>query len=145
MHRYNIWLCLTLCILETPKQVLLQIVKTEMKYSIMLHFIRVYTGCTGKKDHQTKEYNIFFLNNDLTPLDMCNGLSQVWKDESISIQSVKSWSDDHCPMIPYLPKIFKHLNSFFASSNFCHLLIAFATVWTQIRTDKTFCCKILVG
>ena len=37
------------------KQVFLQTVKTQMKYSIY----RVYTGCKGKKDHQTKEYNIF--------------------------------------------------------------------------------------
>ena len=33
---------LTLCILETPKRVLLQTVKTQMKCSIMLHFIRVF-------------------------------------------------------------------------------------------------------
>ena len=32
------------CIRETPKRVLLQTVKTQMKCSIMLHFIRVYTG-----------------------------------------------------------------------------------------------------
>ena len=25
----------------------------------MLHFIKVYTVCKGKKDLQTKEYNIF--------------------------------------------------------------------------------------
>ena len=25
----------------------------------MLHFIRVYTVCKGKKDLKTKEYNIF--------------------------------------------------------------------------------------
>ena len=50
---------LTLCIREAPKWVLLQTVKTEMKCSIMLHLIRVYTVCKGKKDLQTKEYNIF--------------------------------------------------------------------------------------
>ena len=49
---------LPLCIRETPKQVLLQKVKTQMKCSIMLHFISVYTICKGKKDLQTKEYNI---------------------------------------------------------------------------------------
>ena len=42
-------------------RVLLQTVKTQMKCSIMLHFIRVYTVCKGKKDLQTKEYNIFVL------------------------------------------------------------------------------------
>ena len=41
---------LTLCILEAPKWVLLQTVKTQMKSSIMLHFIRVYTVCKDKKD-----------------------------------------------------------------------------------------------
>ena len=40
----------------------------------MLHFIRVYTVCKGKKDLQTKENNIF-ANYDLTPLSMYNGLS----------------------------------------------------------------------
>ena len=45
---------LTLCIQETPKRVLLQTVKTQM-----LHFIRVYTVCKGKKDLQTKEHNTF--------------------------------------------------------------------------------------
>ena len=34
---------LILCILETPKQVFLQTVKTQMKCRIMGHFIRVYT------------------------------------------------------------------------------------------------------
>ena len=53
---------LTLCIREIPKRVLLQTVKTQIKCSIMLHFIRVYTVCKGKNDFQTKEYNIFFFN-----------------------------------------------------------------------------------
>ena len=43
----------------------------------MLHFIWVYTVCKGKKDLKTEEYNIF-LNNNLTPLDMDNGQSQVY-------------------------------------------------------------------
>ena len=42
------------------------------------HFIRVYTVCKGKKDLQTKIYNIFFFNYNLAPLDMYNGLSQVY-------------------------------------------------------------------
>ena len=49
---------LTRCIQETPKQVLLQTMMTQMKCSIMLHFIHVL-HCKGKKDHQTKENNIF--------------------------------------------------------------------------------------
>ena len=69
---------LTLCIWETPKRVLLQTVMTQMKCSIMLHFIRVYAVCKGKKDLQTKQYNISFLNYNLTSLDMYNGLSQLY-------------------------------------------------------------------
>ena len=35
-----VMLCtLTLCIRETPKQVLLQIVRTKIKRSVMVHFI----------------------------------------------------------------------------------------------------------
>ena len=45
---------LTLCILEIPKQVLVQTEKTQIKCS-MLHFIRVYTVCIGKKVLETKE------------------------------------------------------------------------------------------
>ena len=49
---------LTLCIPETPKRVLLQIVKTQMKCSIML--------------------TIFFFNLIPTPLEMHNGLFEVY-------------------------------------------------------------------
>ena len=42
---YTAQVYLTLCILETPKRVLWQAVKTQMKCSIMLHFIRVFTVC----------------------------------------------------------------------------------------------------
>ena len=52
-------ICSTICILETPKRVLLQTAKTQMKCSMMLHFIRGYTVHKGKKDFQTKEYNLF--------------------------------------------------------------------------------------
>ena len=54
----NRW-SLTLCIWGTRKWVLMQTVKTQMKCSIMLHFIRVYTVCKGKKDIKTK--NTFFV------------------------------------------------------------------------------------
>ena len=66
----------THCIQETPKRVLLQTVKTQMKCSKMLHFIGVYTVWKGKKDLQTKEYNFF--SYTLTPLDMYNEISQVY-------------------------------------------------------------------
>ena len=50
---------LALCIRETFKRVHLQIVKTQIKCSIMLHFIRVYTVFKGKKELQKKkEYNV---------------------------------------------------------------------------------------
>ena len=39
-----------------------------------MQFIRVYTFCKDKKDLQTKE-NIFFLNYNLTPLNMYDGQS----------------------------------------------------------------------
>ena len=48
---------LTLCILETPKQVLFSEDPDEMLY--FAAFIRVYTVCKGKKDLQYKEYNFF--------------------------------------------------------------------------------------
>ena len=57
---------LTFCIWEPLNEYfLLQTVKTQMKCSIMLYFIRVNTVCKGKKDLQTKEYNIFE-NHNLT-------------------------------------------------------------------------------
>ena len=69
--------------------VLLQAVKTQMKCSIMLHFIRVYTVCEGKNIFRQK-YTIFFENYNLSPLDMYHGLSPVYlsnqKEKSISIQ-----------------------------------------------------------
>ena len=45
---------LTLCFWEAPQRELLQTVITQIKCSIMLHFIGVYTVCNGKKDLQTK-------------------------------------------------------------------------------------------
>ena len=38
---------------NSSQEILLQTVKTLMKCSIVLHFIRVYTVCKGKKDIQT--------------------------------------------------------------------------------------------
>ena len=55
---------------RTPKQVLLQTVKTQMKCSIMLHFIRVYTVFKDKKKIFRQKNTIFFSNYNLTPLDM---------------------------------------------------------------------------
>ena len=67
---------LTLCIWETSKRVLLQTVKTQMKCSIMLHFIWFYTVC---KDLREK-IQFVLENYNLTPLDkiMYNGLFQVY-------------------------------------------------------------------
>ena len=70
-------LVLTLWIWEAPKLVLLQTVKTQMKCSIMLHFIRVYTVKVKKIFRQKN--TIFYENyNLLLPLYMYNGLSQVY-------------------------------------------------------------------
>ena len=44
----------TLCNQETPKQVILQTVKTQMKCSIMLHLIRVYLFVKVKKIFRQK-------------------------------------------------------------------------------------------
>ena len=42
-----------------PGQVRLKTVMTKIKCRIMQHFIRIYIASKGKKDLQTKEYNIF--------------------------------------------------------------------------------------
>ena len=63
----------TFCSWETPKRVLLKTVKIQMKCSIMLHFIRVYTGCKDKKYLQTKEYIIILEKLKPDILDMNNG------------------------------------------------------------------------
>ena len=55
----------------------------------MQHFIRVYTVCIRKKDLQNKEYSNFEKNYNLTPLDIYNGLSQVYCIKSDSIQRIK--------------------------------------------------------
>ena len=44
------------CILENPKRALLQTVKSQMKFSIMLHFIRVFTVCVGLTNIQGQKY-----------------------------------------------------------------------------------------
>ena len=49
---------LSLCIQKTPKRVALQTAKTQMKCSIMLHFIRVYTVCKGKSRSPIFSFNL---------------------------------------------------------------------------------------
>ena len=66
---------LTLCIRETPKWVLLQTVRTQMKCHILRHFIRVHTVCMGKKIFRQK--NTILKKISPTPLDTYNGPSQV--------------------------------------------------------------------
>ena len=56
----NLQITLSIMEFETPEHVLLQTVKTQMKCSLVLHFIRAYTVCKGKTDIQTKEYNTFW-------------------------------------------------------------------------------------
>ena len=61
-----------------------------MKCSIILHFICILTVCKGKKDLQTKKFNILLKIYNLTPQDTDIGLSEVYciipEEESISIQ-----------------------------------------------------------
>ena len=58
--RSYILVCVTLCRPETPKQVLLQTAKTQMKCSMMWLFIRVCTVCQEKIDPQRKKYNLSY-------------------------------------------------------------------------------------
>ena len=80
----------TLCIMENPKRAPLQKAKTQMKCSIMLHFISVYTVKVKKRSSEKKQ---IFKNDNLTPLDMYNGLSQVYcikpEGKSVSIHYTK--------------------------------------------------------
>ena len=81
----------TLCIWETPKQVLLQTVKTQMKCSKMLHFFGVYTVKVKNIFRQKNTMLLFFFKYNLTPLDIHNGPTQVYcikPEDSISIQMV---------------------------------------------------------
>ena len=45
--------------MKPPKPILLQTVKTQMKCSKMLHFIRVYTVCKDKKIFRQKKISFF--------------------------------------------------------------------------------------
>ena len=78
------------------KQVLLQTVKTQMKCSIMLHFIRVYTVCKGKKHLQTKKIQYFLKiitwHPKICTMDYPKFIASNKKGESISLQWVKKGS-----------------------------------------------------
>ena len=67
-----------------PMYTVLQTVKNQMKCQTMWHFIRIHTVKVKKIIRQKIH---FFQNYNLTPLDMCNGLSQVYciKSEGESI------------------------------------------------------------
>ena len=82
---------------ETPKWALLQIVKAQMKCSIMLHFIRVYIVWKGKKDNQTKEYNIFWKLKPDTPRyvqwTIPSLLYQTRRKNPLVYKGSKHWSD----------------------------------------------------
>ena len=52
---------LTLCNWETLKRVSLQAMKTQMKCSIMLHYIRFYTVYNGKK--RSSDIRIIYLSD----------------------------------------------------------------------------------
>ena len=78
---------LPLCIWETSKRVLLQTVQTQMKCSIMRHFIRVSTVKVTKIFRQKN--TIFLENYNLTPLDMYNGLSQMYCIKSLVYKGLR--------------------------------------------------------
>ena len=62
-----------------------------MKFSIMLHFIWVYTVCKGKIRSSDKKYNMFHKNYNLTPIctmDYLKFIASNQKEEAISIQRV---------------------------------------------------------
>ena len=75
---------LTLCILETPKRVLLQIVKTQMKCRIIISAF-----CIDKKIFRQKN-TIFFLiitwHSLIYTMDYPKYIISIQKEESISIQ-----------------------------------------------------------
>ena len=63
--------------------------KTQMKCSIMLHFIRVYTVCYGKKDLQTKKQyfsKIITWHPEIFTMDNPKFIVSNQKEKSISIQ-----------------------------------------------------------
>ena len=63
-----------------------------------MHAIRGYTVCTGEKDLQAKQYNIFERYN-LTSLDMYNGLSKVYCIKPQGRISKYYWVDkNHIPV-----------------------------------------------
>ena len=74
LHRHEKYLNMQDCLENMKKSSCLK------PQGIERHFIRVYTICKGKKGLQTKEYNIFE-NDNLTPLDMYNGLSKIYCPE----------------------------------------------------------------
>ena len=72
-HIYNCNICL--CILETPKQALWLTVKTQMKCSIMMHFIRIFTQHSVTEIHHNLE------NSTCNPLKYTMG-SPIWENQS---------------------------------------------------------------
>ena len=84
-------LVLSLCRLEAPKWILLQIVKAQMKCCILRHFIRDCTVCCDKIDYQSKKY-IFFLILTCDPqiytMDHTDLTISDFKGESIGLQRV---------------------------------------------------------
>ena len=65
-------------VLVTPKCVLWQTVKTQMKCHIKWHFIRVYTISWDKNDLQWEKIQLSSENYNLWPLDIHNGSFQVY-------------------------------------------------------------------
>ena len=118
----------------------------------MCHFIRVYTVCQSKKDLQTKKYNIFFLNRNLTPLDLYNGLSQIYLHQTKSknplvyavgrvAQSVTCLSIEACltadPGVASLISAWSHT---FVEIN--HEIISTVILLHSAESFKKGCCQL---
>ena len=61
----------------------------EMQH-IMLHFIRVYTVCKGKTRYSDKRIHFLKKIYNLTPLDMYDGLYQVYCIRPLVYKGLKS-------------------------------------------------------
>ena len=82
---------INLCRQETPKRVLWQTVKTQMKCRIMRHFIWVCTVCLDKLNIQRKKYNnsleIITCENSINTKDYLDLIVWSFIENSIGMKS----------------------------------------------------------
>ena len=89
----------TLCILETPQRVFWQAVKTLMKCSIMLHFIRVCTILLRSKQPARTDIHYNLENSTCDPR---TGQSNTYCMSMIRIQMAKQANTKPIKMIVFL-------------------------------------------